>query len=161
MERIFQYTSNTWFRGQVPTSPTPQGWASESPVILTKQYSASEQQFQASQLFGIVPPPPVVFKGWMSESPLYEIFIKSFNVSEQQFSSISLRTIPLPITTILIIIEDGDVLTATFTVPPTIPATARINGIGYDNRGSPIYWYIDTATGLSPVDSNGKPINPW
>jgi hypothetical protein len=43
----------------------------------------------------------------------------------------------------------------------TVPPTTRINGIGYDNRGSPIYWFIDIATGLGPIDSDGKPLNPF
>ncbi len=43
----------------------------------------------------------------------------------------------------------------------TIPSTVRINGMTFDKNGSPVIWYIDTATGLAPVNNLGQSINPF
>jgi len=161
MERIFQYPSNSsWSdRGLIPTVPTPQGWMLEQPVVLNKPFNASEQQFSTLEPLGLIATPPTP-QGWMQQQPNAEIFIRGFNTSEQQF--FSLTPVFPNILAVLILTEGDDVLSAvTIESPVTIPATARINGIGYDNRGSPVYWYIDTATGQSPIDSDGNPINPF
>ena len=158
MERIVQYdTGNTFFRGLVPTPPTPQGWMLEQPVILIRGYNSTEQQFQTfapdGTIFSITP------QGWMQQQPNSEIFIRGFNSDLQQFSI--LNPVFPDVQSTLFVIESKDTLSAKETMSSaTIPTTTRVNGLTYDSRGAPIIYYIDIATGLGPIDSDGKPINP-
>jgi hypothetical protein len=134
MERIFQYPSNSGlFEGLIATVPTPRGWMSEQPVILTKLFNASEQQFQAFEPLGtifvpIAPPP----QGWMGQQPNFEILIPQFNSGLQQFSTTpGINSIVIAA---LIVTEADDILLASVTVGdgPPVLATMVATGVNTD-----------------------------
>lgn len=158
--RVFQYQSDSWFEGLVPTKFFPSGWMSEQPQyeILIKPFNTALQQFSSfepqGQINSITP------QGWMSQEPQTEIFIRSFNVSEQQFE-VSSWVLPT-FTASLTVTEDNDILAATFQMlGRTIPSTTRAYASGYDHNGNTVYWYFDAVTGLPAVDSDGNPLNPF
>ena len=67
-------------------SITPQGWASPSPDILIVPFNTALQQFEAFASLGNVASPSTP-KGWMSQTPEYEIFIRGFGPYLQQFGT--------------------------------------------------------------------------
>lgn len=73
------------FQGSI-FSITPQGWASPSPDILIVPFNTALQQFEAFASLGNVASPSTP-KGWMSQTPEYEIFIRGFGPYLQQFGT--------------------------------------------------------------------------
>jgi hypothetical protein len=120
-------------------------------------FKASQQQFSTNAPVVITTTPVVQIPWWFTESP--QITKKAFIEKQPSFFGSQL---PIVLVSISARTQFQLKTLAAYTtiVHPTIPATARIYAWGYDERGSPIYWFIDEATGLGAKDSLGKPLNP-